>query len=276
MYKLIISDLDGTLQGFGGAVSPAVKDAIHAAIQAGCRFTLATGRILQSVLPFAEDLQVNAPLICCSGALVIDHRTREELYKRTLPIPLVHEAMRYAMEAGLRCSAYFDDYTTSLRSPGDGRGFSEWLGDSANRPVPAPFEYLRREPMNCLLWEVNEDVTPLMVERLQERVGNQLRIVQTTPNLIECLLPDVSKAHAAAILSAHLGIPRGQVMALGDNNNDVELLKWAGLGVAVGSATPAARAAASHVVGPVSEDGAADALLRFILGAEPSAPARTR
>jgi hydroxymethylpyrimidine pyrophosphatase-like HAD family hydrolase len=177
------------------------------------------------------------------------------------------------LQEGLRFSTYLDDYTSSLRKDaGDGQ-FAEWMDDQRVRDVIDPFAYLKREPFDCLVGVADEHETPGVAARLQTHMGATLRVMQTTPTLIECALPDVSKARAAEVLTARLGIARADVLALGDNENDVDMLRWAGLGVAVGSATPAARAAAAEVVGSVSQDGAAEAIRRFILPADPAAPA---
>jgi len=264
LYKLLLSDLDGTLRVFSGGISPAVKDATQRAMRAGCRFTLATGRVLQSALPFAEELQVNAPLICCSGGMIVEHRTREVWYQRTMPIPLVQEVLRFAMQEGLPFSTYLADLTTSLRSDGSDKVFFEWVGEQRMRAVSAPLTYLRTEPLNCLIHVADEHATTDVAQRLRARLGSDLRVTQTTPHLLECMPSDVSKAYAAELLATRLGITRAEVLALGDNENDVELLRWAGLGVAVGSATPAALAAADQIVASVDEDGAVEAIQRFI------------
>lgn len=272
MYRLLLSDLDGTLRGFHVPISPAVKCALREAAASGVWVTLATGRILQSVLPYVEELGVNAPLVCCNGGLIIDHRTRQEIAKRTVPLPIIHTAIRFALEHDLRFATYLDDYCTSLRRDPGSAVLSVWEGEQQRCVVEDPFCWLERQPLNCLFWAVDEPTSARMALLLQARMGSTMRVTRSTPTLIEVILPDVSKARGAAVLAAHLGIAREEVMALGDGDNDVELLTWAGLGVAVGSATPAARAAADCIVGSVGEDGAAEAVRRLILGAEPARP----
>jgi Cof subfamily protein (haloacid dehalogenase superfamily) len=272
LFKLLLSDLDGTLRGFHDPISPAVKSALREAAASGVRITLATGRILQSVLPYAEELEVNAPLVCCNGGLIIDHRTRQEIAKRTLPLPVIHTAMRFALEHDLRFATYLDDHSTSLRRDPGSAVFFVWAGEQQRCVVEDPFRRLEREPLNCLLWAVDEPTSARTAPLLQARMGNAMRVTRSAPTLMEVILADVSKARGAAVLAAHLGIAREEVLALGDSDNDVELLAWAGLGVAVGSATPAACAAADCVVGSVAEDGAAEAVRRFILAAEPARP----
>ncbi len=229
---------------------------------------MATGRILQSVLPFAEALGVNAPLICCSGGLVIDHRTRQEMYKRSVPIALVMEALSFSIEAGCRFATYLPDFQTSLRLDPASGVFEEWVDGQRGRVVHDPFSYLQEEPLNCLLWTPAQERTSYLLPVLQARLGNAVRVTQSTPTLLEVIPADVSKARAATVLIDHLGISREQVVAVGDSDNDVELLEWAGLGIAVSGATSAARAAADCALMSPAGAGAAEEIERIVLDSE--------
>jgi len=268
LYRLLLSDLDGTLCPYGADIPIGVKESFAKLMQHGLQVTLATGRVLQSVLPFAEALAVNAPLICCSGGLVIDHRTRRELYKRSVPIHLVVEAMSFSTEAGCRFATYLPDFQTSLRRDPAGGAFEEWVDGQRQRVVDDPFTYLHEEPLNCLLWTAGQQRTLHLLPLLQARLGRAVRVTQSAPDLLEVIPADVSKAHAATVLVGHLGIAREQVVAVGDSDNDVELLRWAGLGIAVKGATPAARAAADCVLESAAGAAAVEEIEWIVLGHE--------
>lgn len=264
MYKLLVSDLDGTLVDYDGTISPRVKGAVRRAMDKGVRVTLATGRIFQVTLPFAEELNPNAPLICCNGGLIIDFLTREVVYQETIPLPLVREAVRFAEEKGLRLGIYFDDHRTSLEKPDPEGGFYLYLSGVQMHIVEDPLAFLNREPLKFLI-TTDEEESELIITQLQERLGNRMRVFRSTPVLVEAALPGLSKARGLAHLAAHLGIKREETMAIGDNDNDAEMLAWAGLGVAMGNATPKTKAAADYIAPSISEDGAAEAIERFIL-----------
>ena len=265
MYKLLVSDLDGTLVDHDSIISPRVKDAVQRAMDKGVRVTLATGRIFQVTLPFAEELNPNAPLICCNGGLIIDFRTREVVYQETIPLPLVREAVRFAEEKGLRLGIYFDDHRTSLEKPDPEGGFYLYLSGVQMHIVDDPLAFLNREPLKFLIITDDEKESELIIPQLQERLGNRMRVFRSTPVLVEAALPGQSKARGLARLAAHLGIKREETMAIGDNDNDAEMLAWAGLSVAMGNATPKTKAAADYIAPSISEDGAAEAIERFIL-----------
>ena len=86
-YKLIAADLDGTLMGEDAIISPKVKDVVRRAMEKGVRFTIATGRAFDSALLFAQELGINAPLICYQGGLIKDHLNGRVIYEQSLPLP---------------------------------------------------------------------------------------------------------------------------------------------------------------------------------------------
>jgi hydroxymethylpyrimidine pyrophosphatase-like HAD family hydrolase len=101
--------------------------------------------------------------------------------------------------------------------------------------------------------------------QLQDRLNGSLKVFRSLENLIEITSASVSKGHALATLAAHYGIAQNEVMAMGDQDNDVDMIAWAGIGVAMGDASPNAKTAADHIAPPVAEDGAAWAIEHFIL-----------
>lgn len=265
MYKLVVSDLDGTLLDHEGIISPRVKCAVRRAMDEGVRVTLATGRVFQVTLPFAEELNPNAPLICSNGGLIIDFRTREVIYQETIALSLVREAIRFAEEESLRLGIYFDDHRTSLEKPDPEGGFYLYLSGVRMHSVDDPLAFLDREPLKFLITTDNEEESELIIPQLQERLGDRMHVLKSTPVLVEATLPGLSKAQGLARLAAHLGIKRKDTMAIGDGDNDAEMLAWASLGVAMGNATLKTKAAANYIAPSISEDGVAEAIERFIL-----------
>ena len=109
------------------------------------------------------------------------------------------------------------------------------------------------------------DEAGTLVAELQTILNGNLNVYRSHPALIEITSSTVSKGHALASLAGYYGIPQNEVMAIGDQDNDIEMIAWAGLGVAMGNATPGAKAVADVIAPPLSEEGAAWAIERFIL-----------
>jgi hypothetical protein len=110
---------------------------------------------------------------------------------------------------------------------------------------------------------------PIQADRIEaamrRRFEGQMEIVRSHANFVEGNPLGVSKGDALCRLAHHLGIPQERVMAIGDQGNDVAMIAWAGVGVAMGNASPAATAVADWIAPPLSEDGAAVAIEHFIL-----------
>jgi hypothetical protein len=131
--------------------------------------------------------------------------------------------------------------------------------------VVAPVETWLRDHVTKLLLLGPPPHLSAIADRIRAKFAHQAALVQTEPHLLQIMHATVSKAQALRVVAGELKVPRERVMAIGDNANDVGMIQWAGLGVAVGNATPEARAAAAYVTDRHDEDGAAKAVQRFVL-----------
>ena len=262
-YKLIAADLDGTLMGEDFIISPKVKDAARRAMEKGVRFTIATGRTFGSALPFAQELGINAPLICYQGGLIKDRLSGQVIYEQSVPLPLVQEVIRFARQRGLHLNVYVDD----------GRAYADRVTPEANYytniakapvyPVGDLLTFLDRDPMKFIFVLSNDETEPLIAE-VGALFSGRMRFVRSYPRFAEGIPLDVSKGHALARLADHLGLPLVETIGIGDNDNDLELVEWAGLGVAMGNASPAVKAAADYIAPPVDEEGVIEVIERFV------------
>ena len=111
-----------------------------------------------------------------------------------------------------------------------------------------------------------EEAVPELVRDMQAQFNGHLQVVRSWDRLIEATGPSISKGEALARLAAHMGVAQSETMAVGDQDNDVSMIAWAGLGVAMGNASPAAKAAADVIAPALQADGAAWAIERYVLG----------
>lgn len=262
-YLLLASDLDGTLMGDDMLISPRTRSALREAQQKGIRVTIATGRTGSQVIPFAQELGIHTPLICSQGALVFDRDSDRVLLHTLLPHHLLRRAVQIARERKLllvvfdREGAYVDSlepfgefyrrFTLSMQEAGDLLAF------------PPP------DPMKFLVYASPEEI-PGIAELLKQHFGDELQIVRTHSMIVEGVPLGVSKGRALSLLAEYLGVPRQATVAIGDQDNDVDMLSWAGLGIAMQNGTEAVKRAADVVTPPLSEDGAAQAIERYLLG----------
>jgi len=263
---LIALDLDGTLLNSDEHVSLRNRAAIKRALDAGIRVVLVTGRGVDVPARIALDLGLNVPVICAHGALTKDfvaHRTLGHL-----PVPLVHakplveHAERHDLDLAIYTSERFYRlhgkrvYMADMTGPG-------WHAVGSFAPLleeaPTFLRFLGRDSVQA----VRERFAHLPLHFKHETWGA----------FEECAVTslEATKENALRHLCDHLRIPASRVLALGDSRNDVPMLRWAGVGVAMENALPEVKAAVTHVTARHDADGVALAIERFVL-----APRRER
>jgi 5-amino-6-(5-phospho-D-ribitylamino)uracil phosphatase len=264
--RLLAVDLDGTLLTSDKRISPATVEALRAAGRdVGVHVVLASARPPRTVLPFYEQLGLDTPMINYNGALVYDPRSRRVLMHLPIPLKTAREIVRLArkLHREVLVSAEIMDrwYTDRLDS--------RYLTETAKLFGPdqvAPIGKWLTEAVTKLLFLAARDKITELGRRIAEALPHQVSMVQTEGHLLQVMHVTVSKAQALRCVAAELCVERENVMAIGDNANDVGMLQWAAIGVAVGNATPEVKAVAQLVTGGNDEDGVAEAVRQLILG----------
>ena len=264
MIRLAAFDLDGTLMGADQRIRPQVRDAVARAQAAGVVVTLATGRMFLATLPFARELNVTAPLICYQGGW-IQPMHGPVMHRIALPKALARDAIDLATRAGWHTVLYADGqpYIQALAQP---LAFYDALLGSGVTIGQSWESIFSASTTDKVLFVAEPEQIPAMVPILQQRFAGLADIVQSHAMFIEVVPLGVDKGSALAWLAQHLDIPQADVLAAGDQENDLAMVKWAGTGVAMGNAIPAVQQAASWIAPPVTEDGAVAILERFVLG----------
>ena len=265
--KLLAFDIDGTLIGSDHKISPFTKTILSRLCDKGVLTTLATGRILPGVKAYADELEIEIPLIMSNGSILQDRHGRVAA-QTCLPLEVVQAAIRIARQEGRDLVLYVKDkmyiekmtdnihptygslLNKGLYEVGSWEAFTDQLANVSKCVIPDPFD--EQHLFNT---------EPLLKEALDGRAVT----LRTSPVLLEVQPKDVTKARGLAQLAETLGISLQQVIAFGDYDNDVEMLCVAGLGVAVGNATPACLDAADLLVASPEEEGPAHFLEEFLL-----------
>lgn len=264
-YKLLITDIDGTLVDSRQEIPEANRNAIGRLIAAGGLYTFATGRNEEATTPYARALGINAPPILYNGAKVVDLRRRETLFERYLPVEEALSALALAATFDVHVNLYID-----------GKIYVE-------RIDPVVREYMAKDRVACIeagnlaafLHRAQAGATPTklliigdgaILEDLRESIHARspaLSLVRSEPTYLEVLPPGVSKGAALDALCRHLGIERSQVIAMGDAPNDIELIEAAGLGIAVENAHPSLKERAGFIAPSNEACGVAEVVRRF-------------
>lgn len=245
---LAAADLDGTLIGRDLSWAEGTPEALAELRAAGVHTVVCTGRMLQSVRRVAARLGVtNGPVICYQGALVADLRGGDWWRHVRMDGAVAAEVVRHVAAMGRQLNAYVDDELYVEEVTEWARRYAEHVEVGIGTVADLEDEVVRRPPTKLVLVTSAEDVERILPS-LQERWRGRLYVVRSQPEYIEFVDASVSKSGALAWLCERLGVARERVLTLGDGMNDVDMLEWAGLGVAVEEAAGPVRAAADLVV----------------------------
>lgn len=248
--KLVAIDIDGTLATDGGQIVAANRDAIARATREGTVIVLVTGRWQRTAMPFAQRIGLTTPIVCCNGAVAYTS-VGEVLWQLDMPIEPARTVAAYADAHDIDLSVTIDDRSYFRRRSGQPDVLEPgWhIVDRNLDAVTAP-------PLRMLA--VGHDATRIMLDGLADRLRGSIRFLPTRRGALFDSVgihhKDASKGDALRRLCEYFRIAPDQTMAIGDNDNDVEMFSVAGISVAVADAPPEVRAAA-QVVGPRCDEG---------------------
>jgi 5-amino-6-(5-phospho-D-ribitylamino)uracil phosphatase len=274
LYKLLALDIDGTVLNSRGEVSPRVASAIAGARHAGMLVTLATGRSLRAALPVAQALQITAPLVVSNGALVIAPASGRVLLKRVLPATIATRAVQLLQRLGFTTFArrYCASGPDLFYEQGPAAAEQACLLGQERDAVRQVFDLAGAVATMEPLKVMTLDRTPAIEAAAAHLAGHMqgaysLLITREMPgySLLEVSACGVSKATGLERLTALNSIHPHEVVAFGDNFNDLEMLQFAGLGVAMGNAPDPVKQAARVITASNDEDGVAQVLEQYIL-----------
>ena len=257
--RLIAIDLDGTLLTSDRQIHPDNVSAIARARNSGVSVVLASGRIRPSIAPFARELDLHSsPLICSNGAHVVDGNGSSVLESH-LVNSIRNSVIDFAEREGMHLNGYTTDEMFYLHDD----AWSDLYRQRA-RTIPShvvPVEALRAMKLIKLM-VIGE---PRRIRSIAERGSelfdlNHVVLTESEPEYLEFLPANANKGHALQVLSKHLGINQENIMAIGDYLNDVEMVKWAGYGVAMGNAVPEVKAVSDAITTINDEGGVARAI----------------
>lgn len=263
-YKLAAIDLDETLLAHDGTISPANQRAIKRLQEAGILPVIASGRMHQATVRFADMLALRGPIISYNGAMIRVHPDNDTWHHVTVPPEPAAAVIRFCREHGHHLNYYLNDHLYVA----EWGPWAEFYVRHTGSPMDVVGDltpYIGTSPTKMILID-----TPETVERLYgsltERFGSEMYITHTNPEYLEFMSLNANKGNALSFLAARLGVPREAVLAFGDGGNDLPMIHWAGFSVAMGSGREAVRQAASWVAPPFEEDGFAVAVEEILAG----------
>lgn len=261
--RLFVTDMDGTLLDKNHKISQGNKHAIKRAVEAGVIFTIATGRMHASALPYAQDLGLDVPIITYNGAL-IKTVSGKELFASYLDENVVKELLDFAAESDIYVQTYSDDKLYFKEDCPQARQYQEACGVPGQAVGENIYQYIHNVPKMLMIGSTPEE-SDAVVKLINQKFGGHIEAMKSNPTYVELIKPGVNKATAIERLAEIMGIPSEQVLAIGDSSNDVTMLASVAISVAMGNANAEAKEAARYMVTDNEHDGVAEALERFCM-----------
>lgn len=277
--RMIALDIDGTLVDDDLALGERTRAAIGRAVHRGIRVSLVTGRMTSSALRFAASLGLRDPIVGYQGALARDMPLRGDrvgrlLRHRPLPAAVARDAVRWSRSMGLDAHA---NHLEELIIPADDPqvdDYSAFLGTRAIR-VRDLGDWIRR-PVTKIVAVGAPGRPNALLAAAREQFRGRSDVTVAHPRFLEFVAPGVSKGQAVRWLARRQGVPLEQVLAIGDQLNDIEMIAAVGHGTAMPQAPADVLAAARYVAPPLAEEGAGDVIARLALGTIQEARAAAR
>lgn len=271
-FRLIALDLDGTLTNSDKVITPHTFEVLMRAQAAGVRLVLCSGRPTYGIAALARQLKLEENggfVLSCNGANIIDWITGDLLFRQPLEARFRPQLLELADAHGLPLLTYRGDCILATRND------SPYLDEEARinqMPVEVVTDFIAEASRledgapKCLI-PGDPDLLVELEEKMKTIFGDALSISRSAPFFLEIMAPGVGKDHSLARLLAHLDLSREQLIAFGDGFNDLTMLRFAGMGVAMANAVEEVKAVADFVTLSNDEDGVGHAVEQWVLNA---------
>ena len=264
MIRLLALDLDDTLLTPEGTVSQESRRALHMLSTRGVFVTIATGRMYSSAVQIARELDLDVPLITYQGALIKTTESGKVLRSLHMPAELAREVLLFFEAAPVHINLYVDDQLLVREINDIAENYASHVKVSVK--AVGQLSALPLENVVKIVAISNADYISSELLPLAKRLfGEQLTVNTSRPHFLEIGHRLATKSSALEYLGESLGITRQEMMAIGDGQNDIDMIEYAGIGVAMGNAEAEVLAIADFITKTNVEDGVAFAIDEIII-----------
>jgi len=265
-YEVLVMDLDGTLTNSQKQISPKTKEALLYIQREGIHLVLASGRPTPGVMPIARELHMEeygGYILSYNGAKIIRTGTNEIIYQNIIPADLIEPLYKAALEEHIGIISYGEHEIVAGTKTDEYMEKESMITHLPIHEVENFVEYLDFPVNKCLMTakgELMEKIEPRMAKRFP-----QLNIFRSEPYFLECMPQKVDKAYSLTRLLEHMGFSRRQMICCGDGFNDLSMIRFAGLGVAMANAQEEVKREADYITASNDEDGIVQVIEKFLL-----------
>lgn len=261
MIKMVATDIDGTIAKWDTSITENVKNCIKTLCQQGIKVVLVTGRMHCAATHIADTLGLDTPIVSYQGGL-IKTRSGETLYQQNLSTDYANKIIKWAKNNNIHINLYLND---KLYVEQDNDFVRKYTDGKFVSYTVCPFSTLKIDNVNKILaidYNDADRVTGWVAEL--HRDFPDLYVVKSTPYFCEIGNPHATKSAGVDFLAKLWGIKKDEILTIGDQDNDIELLKAGGIAVAMGNATEELKKYASFITDTVENDGFAKAMDKFV------------
>lgn len=261
MIKLVATDIDGTILIPEGKFTSTVKNCISELDKKGIKVVLVTGRMKSSAKIIADELKLSSPIVSYQGGLVT--LGENTLYERYLTPKQAEDLITWAKSENIHINLYNDDI---LYSEKDDYEVNRYCSVQHVNHVVKKFSKIEKNKVNKILAIDYSDAERInRYEKELPKLFPDLYIVKSTPYFLELSNKEASKYCAVKFLQKHWNLNDNEILTIGDQNNDIELLRAGGLKIAMGNATEDLKKQADYITDTVFNDGFVKAIEKFVL-----------
>lgn len=265
--KVLVLDIDGTLTNSNKEITPATRRGIQTVLDHGHKVILASGRPTHGMHRYEQELELEKYggfLLSFNGGRIINCRTGEVIYQRTLPLTIIPGLFAFACRNHCGLITYFGDNIISAFSPDEYVLLESRINGMPVKVVEDFKDYVDFEINKCLLTAPPEEAQALEQE-LVNKYGDIVSVYRSEPFFIEIMPKNVDKASSLDKMLKSVGLTRDNAICCGDGFNDISMIKYAGVGVAMGNAQPPVKEAADYVTDTNDKDGLVQVIDNFVM-----------
>lgn len=266
-YNIIVLDLDGTLTNRDKIITDRTKKSLMEAQKRGKKVVLASGRPTYGVMPLAEELKLEeygGYILSFNGGCIMDCRTGETVFKRELPTESNKKIIGLAKEEGVDILTYEKTVIITDNPDCPYAQKESAINRLKIRKIEDMQAHLTFSVPKFLMLD-DGDFLALVEPRVKAALGKNFSVYRSEPYFLEIMPKGIDKAQSLERLLDSLGMSRDEMIACGDGYNDLSMIRYAGLGVAMENAVLPVRNAADYVTWSNNDDGIAHVVEKFML-----------
>ncbi len=264
--KVLILDLDGTLTNSEKKITPKTKEAIMDIQKMGHKVMLASGRPTQGIIPCAKELELErygGYILAFNGGKIINYETKEIIFQKILPQEVIKGLYEFAQKQDCGLITYYGDEIIRGTRMDEYIALESRINSMNVREVENFPEFVTFDVNKCLMTAEPEHAGKCE-KMLAEKYGDLLSIYRSEAFFIEVMPKNIDKASSIDRMLSSVGLLRENTICCGDGFNDMTMIEYGGIGVAMGNAKPEVKAKADYITGSNDEDGLVEVIQKYI------------